>query len=756
MRNPAAILAAGTTGLRVLEGLLTRASELTDQPLLFVGIDADLAALAKLASFPTHNLWVYPLNLVDLPRMVRKPDLHPEVAESLQGVKPSAFQFLDHGSQKAFPFTVAAFQAHWARHDGLLPLLEGVARKLQAWQREYGGRKIIITVVGLMCGGVGGVLPLLLGLALRDIAQKNKAFGNNLELNLLWIEPWPEEKDPRLLANAQNALSLLEAAHHGRLKLIIRENGVERALSYAEPLFNNVFVASEITENGRLTPEEFHEGLGEFLLLWTMDPLSEEARARLTDVLSVREKEVANHARVIQSFGVSGFRLDPDLDYAKAAYIFALRDALARPSSLPQEEIERIAESFLASQGLFALSLRQFLSRNRFGHPHIPVEELRPRLEQEALTRAREGLEIKAWLENDVIRKVLNHAEESIKSRVEEKSQEAKKAVEGLLEARLAELDLNGAIQLLSVLTQRVQALQKEVQATSQAKEIHQAIWNLERARLSFFLKGRKLQRQAANLAKAVLDHLDERLSELYRNHIVRFYSDFADWLKRKEREIQFLQQTFQKCIAMAKERIESSPPFREAKPLKAIEPIFDRAEYFQLLAEHVGCSPLELSPGFLTALARELRLWDDPLLPSEELWARLENFLEPRLAEFGRFDLVRYVRWKAQKENTPEAQVKEEILASIQGRAGVWLTLNRAEFPTGEDVREINILAAPSGLSWELPAEHALRVFSSPRKILLFKLLVGVHKASLSFWREGIPEPQDGKGPIVPSTLKA
>ena len=755
MRNPAAIIAAGTTGLRVLEGLLARASDLADQPLLFVGIDADLAALAKLASFQRPNLWLYPLNLVDLPRMVRKPDLHPEVAESLEGVRPSAFQFLDHGSQKAFPFTVAAFQAHWARHDGLLPLLEAVARKLQAWQREYGGKKIIITCVGLMCGGVGGILPLLLGLAIRDLAQKNKAFGNNLELNLLWIEPWPEEKDPRLLANAQNALSLLEAAHHGRLELLIRENGAERSLSHAEPLFNNVFVASEITESGRLTAEEFYEGLGEFLILWTMDPLSEEARARLTDVLSVREREVAGHSRIVQSFGVSGFRLDPDLGYAKAAYIFALRDALARPSSLSQEEIERMAETFVTSQGLFALSLRQFLSRNRFGHPLIPVEELRPRLEQEALSRAREGLEIKTWLENDVIRKVLNQAEESIKGRVEEKAQEAEKAVEGLLEIRLAEMDLNGAVQLLSVLIQKVQALQKEVQIVSQAKEIHQAIWNLERARLGFFLKGRKLQRQAANLAKTVLDHLDERLSELYCNHTMRFYSDLIERLKKKQQEIQFLEQTFQKCIAMAKERLEGTPPFREGKPLKAIEPIFDRAEYFQLLTEHVGCAPDNLSPSFLTALARELRLWDNRLLPGEELWARLGNFLEPRLAEFGRFDLVRYLRWRAQKENVTERQITEEILASIQGRAGVWLTLNRAEFPTGEDVREIRILAAPPGLQLELPAEHALRVFSSPNKILLFRLLVGAHKASLSFWREGIPEPQDGKGPVVPSTVR-
>ena len=753
MRNPAAIIAVGTTGLRVLEGLLSRAPELADQPLLLLGVDADLPALLKLAGFQAHNVWLYPLSLVDLQGMVKRPELHPEVAESLKDVRPSAFQYLDHGSQKAFPFTVAAFQAHWARHDGLLPLLEAAARKLQAWQREYGGKKIIVTCVGLMCGGVGGILPPLLGLAIRDIAQKNRAFGKDLELNLLWIEPWPEEKDARLLGNAHSALSLLEAGHHGRLELAVRENGAKRSLSHRGPLFNNVFVASEITESGRLTSEEFYEGLAEFLLLWTLDPLSEEARARLTDILSVREKEVAGHSRIIQSFGVSGFYLDPDLGYAKAAYILGLGDVLSRPSLLSQEEMERTVEAFLTAWGLSAPSLREFFRRNRFGHPHIRAEELRPRLEQEALARAQEGLEIRAWLEG-LVRKVLGQAEEGVKSRAEEKAREVKKAVEGLLEARLAELDLNGAIQLLTLLIQKVGALGKGIQPPSQTKEIHQAIWNLERARMSFFLRGRKLGRQAANLAKAVLEHIDEKISELCRDHIIRFYSDLEEWLKKKHQELRYLKQTFQKCIAMAKERVEGSRPFREAKPLKAIEPILNRAEYFELLSEHMGCLPDALSSSFLAALARELRLWENTLLSETELWERLGSFLEPKLAEFGRLDFARYIRWKAKKENVGEDQVKEEILASIQSRAGVWLTLDRAAFPEGEDVREINILAAPSGIEFELSAQHALRVSSDPRKILLFKLLVGVHKASLSFWREEIPEPQDGKGPIVPSTL--
>ena len=120
----------------------------------------------------------FPLGKVDLPEMKKHPSLHPEVEATLAQIPlnrvPST---LDSGSQKVTAFTLAAFQARWAEPDGLRQLLQQEVASLQAGRVgiDIGYYQVFIT--GLICGGVGGIAPLLMAAAMRTLGETNPSFG---------------------------------------------------------------------------------------------------------------------------------------------------------------------------------------------------------------------------------------------------------------------------------------------------------------------------------------------------------------------------------------------------------------------------------------------------------------------------------------------------------------------------------------------------------------------------------------------------
>ena len=764
MRRPVPTLnifcGSTTGGLELLRAFLEVVGrEGRDLPILNLGVDTDLGKIAELEEAATGSEEARTRFLrlgegLDLRGMAENPRLHPEVAATLEGIPKSAIpRSLDRGSQKVFALTLAAFQASWATPGGILDTLQELVKTLQRRKAELGGRKYIVNCTGLGCGGVGGIAPLLMGAALKAIGEINPDFGENLELNLFWVEPWPDETDPRILANARESLDLLEAAQEGRLTIPVPNVGGISRLGGCE-LFDNVFIASEVTSHGRLSTREFIEALARIIYIWSFDPLGDEAKSRLADRLSLREEKVDGHKRFFQSAGLKGLKLGLEKEFVAAACIRGLEKLL---DSAPSHRMDRAVEELFTGHELLPVRLERALSRDPFGRPLLGREDLKAAIEAGLRKEFSEGTSIEVWI-GEAISKNLSQLERRIAASRERMEEEARGAVVASLEPYLATLEIREALAFLEALSRKLEGLAEGLNSSLQEPDdtgLRRAIANLEKIRSSWLDRATRSRKAIASLADAAADYIARKARMEVRRAMAVLYNRLGGFVRSKASELDRFLNCLSQAVSRAKAITSSSPPFRVDGKQTVVEPIMEEGDFYMLLGDFMGCSPDEPSRELLAALAKGLtpleRWADDP----EGLYRKLEDFFFHRLEDLIALDIPAFVRIKARREKRPEEEVWKELLKRSELHGALW-AVDQARLPARKPLSSLTILASPPDMPVS-PGGVDIYIPRDGKELVFLKVELGAHKESLRAWRRyrTVPDPEDGRGPIVPAPLK-
>lgn len=763
------IITGSTTGgldaLREYHRIFVERFKDQEMPVLNIAIDTDVERMAEVKALLSSppNIRFLPLE-ANLKALVEKPKLHPEVAETLSGLsKANIPSSLDRGSQKVLSFTLAAFQARWATPDGLCEEFQKAMKRLQQWQREFGGTgKFLVNCTGLMCGGVGGILPILAAAAIRTLGEEvNPGFGRNLEINLFWIEPWPEENDARILANARGALEILEAAQQGRLRIPVpRTHGLDH-IGTSGPLFDNVFVISEANSK-RPDHHDFIRGLAEFLHLWSFDPLAADVQSRLQDITGIREEEVEGHKRFLQSFGVGIVRIGDALDYATAICIDGLSKSIEQRVSPLGEDIEGKINEVFQGHGLLLNQLNEKLSHDSFGRPYVSYDDLKETIYQGVLSRIDEERAVDFWLEKELIPRVLNQVDKAFSARLKEIQTQAEQAIEeDLLKPLQRELDLKGCSQLLEGMRSKIGALSEDAQSlvlSPSDETLKRALTRLERARMGFRLTRRgRVAAQAQSLTNIAAVYLDQRVEELRFRKLVQFYAELEKFVEEKRREVYLFDQALAECVADAKTKLSGPAPLKNTRR-SVVTHLLNEAELRELVVESLGCPPDKLSQELIASVAETLLPWKRWAGKSEELRKGLLDFFATRLQTVAKLNVPNYVRWKAHRNSCSEKEVWTELVSELQAKTCPWWFVDPAAFPSNAPLRQVKILGIPEeGLPLNLVGIDLYKALGDPSELVLFLVEIGAHKASLGSWRSYsmVQLPQDGKGPIIPPSLK-
>ncbi len=753
-----------TGGLDLLRAFLRVAcAEGQALPIVNLGVDTDLGRIAEVEAavrdeFPGAETWFFCLGKgMDLRGMAERPDRHPQVAETLRGIDGSLIpRSIDRGSQKVFAFTLAAFQASWAAPGGILEVLQDAVRTLQKWQARFGGRgKYTVNITGLGCGGVGGIAPLLLGAAVRAIGGTNPDFGRNLELNLIWVEPWPEERDPRVIGNARESLVLVEAAQEGRLRIPVpNANGIDHL--GGSPVFDNVFIASEVTSHGRLDTQSFVEALAHILFVWCFDPLGDEARSRLADKLSIREERVEGHRRFFGSVGLKGLRLEVDPDYVSCLCIRGLEALLEGGEDGRSGEA---AERYITAQGLLPRQLGAVLSQDPFGHPHLRYGDFREWIREGAEERLRGDTNIGAWLIEEVLHKARLQVERDVAAARERKLEEARDSLEAALRPYLEALEVSKAIVFLEGLAGKLGELVEKVQhplPQTDDRELRRAIARLERIRGSWIGRATRARGVISALAQAATQYLKRQVEGVVLREVLRFYEELGRLVNLRVNKLVRFRQAFAEAIARAKAKLGERPPYKagSSEP-RAVEPFLEEGEFLELVREELGYRPETPGRELAFALARELEPLERWAEDSEGLHLQLKKFFIRRLEGLVSLDVPSYVRRKARRTGRSEREIWEEVRGRLRLKGTLW-AVDHTELPTSRPPSIIRILALPEqDVAVDLEGTD-VKIVGDPGEVALLGMEVGVHKEALAAWKRyrSVPEPMDGKGPIRPPGL--
>jgi hypothetical protein len=234
---------------------------------------------------------VVPMGDVDLRAMADRPAIKPEVASTMESIpkerRPSS---LTPGSSKVMALTLASFQATWL--ENLLPAFIDEVDALQANVFGVGVQGYQVFVTGLLAGGVGGIAPTLAASTLRTIGEDNPAFGRNLRITGVLVEPRIKDATPRILGNAGASLELLEAGWNGKVRIPVPRFNHRTTIGTDRSTFDDVFLINETSGMGKLGEDALREAVAEFLCFMATDPLGGMTPARVADLEHVKREVV--------------------------------------------------------------------------------------------------------------------------------------------------------------------------------------------------------------------------------------------------------------------------------------------------------------------------------------------------------------------------------------------------------------------------------------------------------------------------------
>ena len=738
------IIGVGTEGCRSV----FRAVELDTNPerKIYMFIDADVEALSQieegLANIDGNHRIIRLGEKIPLRDMVHHEYKHRLVSSALKGISPSVIpRTIEKGSQKVFGFTYAAFLAQWAQPGGIYDQLNRAIRELQ--QLSSGDDPFLVLVVGLQCGGVGGIGSTLIGLAIRSIAANLAAFEERLELDLIFIEVHPDETDPRILGNAREALKLLEEAQRGNLKVRVPNIAGLEILESRGPTFDNVFFLSEVTGGRRLDNLEFRDLVAHFINLWASHPVAMEARSKLIDKLSILEEEIEGHPRFLQSVGIRGVFIHPRLlDFAVD---FATRNLLKHILEPKKIDVGREVGEFIRNAGAYS----EEIGRKLWTIPENPL--LGDRILQEI------NAFLPSWLGDptplDVhVQDFLERLRLRLEKPLEMKRNELLSGIEELLWEKLREfgrrLELGTVLEFLKALEED---LKRQI-GTPRYEMVRTSFKDLEarwRSPMGLIFKGRILR----DASRKILDVAREAVRRQIKDEVQKLYVELSSHLEELRRRLEALRARLHEVRVQLDE--ESPSEFLRTSQNKAVQPILTQREFTELLSELLD-SPLDPpKEELLLELAKEADFLEAS--NAKEFLQELKKAIEAKLSSIKDLDIPALIRWKERKGQKESLLRELSDILDLKRLEPLW-SINPAELPSERPLLTISVAAIPDDRDLkEIFKEVDFLVHGNPKEIMVMQVQLGATISSLAFWKRllKVPPPQDGKGPIVPEPLR-